>query len=105
MTFKNFSLLLIISIAVLSSPRTACSENIRVAIADNQRAVALASSTGLIVAGGPSGASDKRMTFVPASIGGRPVRVKSAGEFTQVNGKSYRGWVELRKKKNGLIIV
>lgn len=105
MTFKKFSLLLIICVIIFSSFGTAFpSENIRVAINDNQRAVTLASSAGLIVAGAPLGGGDARMTFTTASVGARPVRVKSAGEFTQVNGKSYRGWVELRKKKNGLII-
>ncbi|HEX9019924.1 MAG TPA: SpoIID/LytB domain-containing protein [Nitrospirota bacterium] len=106
MQLKNHSFILAACIAVLSFPGTSrSSENIRVAIADNQPSVALASAAGLIVVGAASGADDKRLTFSPASVGARPVRVRSAGDFTQVNGRSYRGWVELRKKKSGLIIV
>jgi stage II sporulation protein D len=33
------------------------------------------------------------------------MRVRSAGGFIQVNGKGYRGWIELRKKRNGLLLV
>lgn len=81
------------------------SENIRVAIADNQRTVTLKSSTGFIMAGVPLGHREKKMIFGSASMGGKPVRIRAAGEFTRVNGKNYRGRVELRKKKNGLLIV
>jgi stage II sporulation protein D len=81
------------------------SENIRVAIADNQRTVTLTSSTGFIVEGVPLEHREKKMIFGPASVNGKPVRIRSAGEFTRVNGKDYRGRMELRKKKNGLLMV
>lgn len=84
----------------------AASENIRVAISENLKTVTLKSSAGLIVSGAQSGNGEKKtMTFGPASLGGGPVRVRSAGALTQVNGKGYRGWVELRKKRNGRILV
>jgi stage II sporulation protein D len=82
------------------------SENIRVAVADNQRTVTLKSPRGLVVEGAPSGGhGEKKMVFGSASVGTRAVRIRSVGEITQVNGSSYRGWVELRKKKNGLLLV
>jgi len=99
-------LFLIISFIVLFSPGTAVSsETIRVAIADNLRAATLRSSVGLIVAGVPSSGNEKKMIFSPASLGGGPVRVKSRNDLTEVNGRKYRGWVELRKSKKGLVLV
>ena len=81
------------------------SENIRVAIADNQRTVTLKSSTGFIGEGVPPGRREQKMIFGSASVNGKPVRIRAAGEFIRVNGKDYRGRVELRKKKNGLLLV
>ena len=81
------------------------SESIRVAIADNQRTVTLKSPTGLVVEGVPSGHREKKIIFATSSVGRKPIRIRAAGEFTRVNGKDYRGRIELRKKKNGLLIV
>ena len=81
------------------------SENIRVAILDDQKTVTLTSATTLAGPGLQSPRSEKKMVFSPAAVGNRPVRVRSVGELTQVNGKGYRGWVELRKKRNGRILV
>lgn len=81
------------------------SENIRVAIADNQRTVTLKSSASLIVEGVPLGHREKKMIFGSASVNGKPVRIRAAGEFTRVNGKDYRGWVELRKKRTGFSLL
>ncbi len=78
-------------------------ENIRVAVANNQKTVTLKSEAGLSVNG--SGFRGKKIVVGSSYIGTRPVRVKSAGEFIQMNGKSYRGWIELRRKKNGLLLV
>ena len=81
------------------------SETVRVAIADDQQSVTLASPSGLIVEGDRSGRVEKKMTVSPASVGARPVRVRSTQEFIGVNGKSYRGWIEIRKKKNGTLLL
>jgi len=94
-----------IAVVVLSALPAFASENIRVAIADNQRAVSLKSLSGLLLAGTSSNGREKSLDFTPASINGKPVRVRSLDGFTKVNGKPYRGWVELRKKKNGLLLV
>lgn len=103
--YMKRSLLFCIAVVVLSAPPVSASENIRVAISDNQKAVSLKSSTGLLIAGTPSGGHEKLLSFTPASVGGKPVRIRSTDEFTRVNGKRYRGWVELRKKRNGLLLV
>ncbi len=81
------------------------SENIRVALADNRKSVVLESRSGLIREGRPSSHDEQRLVFTAASVGGRPARIRSAGEFIRVNGNSYRGWIELRKKSNGLLLV
>jgi stage II sporulation protein D len=101
----RYSLLPCIAVVVLLALPVSASENIRVAIADNQRVVSVKSSSDLLIAGSPSGGREKRLRFSPASVGGRPVRIRSTDGFTRVNGKRYRGWVELRKKKNGLLLV
>ena len=99
------SLLFCIALVVLAALPVFAAENIRVAIADDQRSVSLKSVSGLLLAGTPSNGHEKSLHFTPASVNGKPVRVKSVDGSTQVNGKRYRGWVELRKKKNGLLLV
>jgi stage II sporulation protein D len=84
--------------------RALCSENIRVAIADNQRNIVLTSPSGFVVEGRASVQGGRTMTVGAASVGSRPLRVRSAGDFIQVNRRKFRGWVELRKKKNGLLL-
>ncbi len=81
------------------------SENIRVVLADNQKSVVLKSHSGFAVEGKALGHDEKMLAFSVKSVGERALRIRAAGEFIQVNGKSYRGWVELRKKGNGLLLV
>lgn len=101
MKIKLFTVL-----TVLVFPATpVASENIRVAIADNQRTVTLKSPSGLLTAGTSADGREKELLFKPESVSGKPVRVRSTDGSTRVNGKSYRGWVELRKNKNGLLLV
>jgi len=96
---------IVCAVVCIFSAEVSAAENIRVAIADNRKTVLLTSGSGLEVEGDLSGAQEKRMTFAAASLGGRPMRIRSAGDFIRVNNKSYRGCVELRRKKNGLILV
>lgn len=92
--------------ALLLMPTVAMSsENIRVAIADNQRTVTLRSLAGLVVDGHDVMPVQRALVFRSASAPRRPVRVRSDGDFIEVNGKGYRGVIELRKKKNGLLLV
>jgi stage II sporulation protein D len=81
------------------------SETIRVVVSSNMRTVTLKAQAGLMVEGSPPDHKEGKMIFGSSLVRTRPVRVKSAGEFIEVNGKSYRGWIELRKKKNGLLLV
>ncbi len=82
------------------------SENIRVALADNRKSVVLASNSGsILMEGWPLGRNEKRLVLTAASVRSRTVRVRSSGELIQVDGKSYRGWVEIRKKRNGLFLI
>jgi stage II sporulation protein D len=81
------------------------SEIIRVAISDNQKTVSLRSSSELMVAGRAAGRGEKKMVYSAAAVGIHPVRLRSADGVVRVNGKGYRGWIEIRKKKNGLLLV
>ena len=97
----TIALLLIASWAALAA--AAGAETIRVAIADDQRSVVLKSSSGFI--SGTGGPGSGRVSYTPSEVGSRPVRVVPAGTFITVNGRSYRGLIELRKKRNGLLQV
>ena len=90
---------------ILLSAETSLAENIRVAIADNQRSVTLQTAAGLQIEGSPGHRQEKAVTFRPADMGRQPVRVSSSGEQVKVNGKAYRGTIEIRKKKNGTLLV
>jgi stage II sporulation protein D len=82
------------------------SENIRVALMNNQKTVVVSSRTGFIDSDKTVNHNDaKRLKFNASSMGRKPVRLRAAGEFIKVNGKSYKGWVELRSKRNGLMLV
>jgi stage II sporulation protein D len=80
------------------------SENIRVAIADNQRTVTVSSAAPLRI-DGVTGRAERSVTYTAVSSGRKPVRISAAGGAIRVNGHSYRGAVELRKKTNGLLLV
>src|SRR5512135_1607139 len=101
----KYSLLFCVALVVLFALPAFSSENIRVAIADDQEVVSLKSSTGLMIAGAPPAGHQKLLRFTAASVGSKPLRIRSTDESTSVNGKRYRGWVELRKKRNGLLLV
>jgi stage II sporulation protein D len=80
-------------------------ENIRVVIADNQKTVVLTSGSRMDVEGKPYTERVNKLTFSGTTMTNSRVRIRSADEFIYVNGASYRGWIELRKKKNGLILI
>jgi stage II sporulation protein D len=80
-------------------------ENIRVAIADNLKSVTIKSSAGLTMEGPAAARRERKIIFTSATIGNSPVRITTPGEFLQVNGKSYRGSLEIRKKPNGLLLI
>lgn len=91
--------------SAIFSQAAVASENIRVAVADDQQTATLKSTTGLIVEGPAASRGEKRVVFKSSEVGDRPIRAASSSTFIQINGKSYRGWIELRKKRNGLFLV
>jgi stage II sporulation protein D len=102
---RTISFLIIVLSFCIFFAEASASDNIRVAIADDQKTVMLASSSGLEAGRISSGAQGKKMMLNYTSMDREWVRVRSASEFIRVNGKSYRGWVEVRKKKNGRLLV
>jgi stage II sporulation protein D len=93
------------AVLVLLSAQTSFAENIRVAIADNQRSVTLQAAAGLRSEAFTGHRLEKTATFRAAGMGRQPVRVLSSGEQIKVNGKTYRGTIEIRKKGNGTLLV
>jgi len=86
------------------APAASSGERIRVALLDNRSTIAVSAESGLLVEHrAESGV--RKMFFTSASIGSRPVRIRAHSGFSRVNGKNYRGWLEVRKKKNGLLLV
>jgi len=76
-----------------------------VAIADNQRSVTLEAPAGLRTTGAPGRTSGHAAAYHAADVGKTPVRASSPGGFINVNGKAYRGAIEIRKKGNGRLLV
>ncbi len=105
MIFNAFKAAIIFFVVIVFPAAAISAETIRVAIADDQRSVTLHSSSGLVLTGSPSNHHEKKLVFGTGSVGGKPVRVRSVDDATRVNGKRYRGWVEIRKKRNGLLLV
>jgi stage II sporulation protein D len=93
------------AVLILLSAETSFAENIRVAIADNQRLVTLQATAGLRIEGSPGHRQEKAVTFRATDRGRQPVRVTSSGGQVKVNGKAYRGTIEIRKKGNGTLLV
>ncbi len=89
---------------VPSAARSA--EAIRIAVADNQKTVTLTSPSGFAdLAGFPASADTREMVVTAAVAGSRPLRIRPKGAVIALNGRRYRGWMEIRKKKNGLLLV
>jgi stage II sporulation protein D len=95
-----------ITLCILLPAGPSLAASIRVAIADNQRSVTLESPAGLRTTDAPGRRkSGQSATYHAADVGKTPVRVSSPGKFIKVNGKAYRGAIEIRKKGNGKLMV
>ncbi len=90
---------------LLASSSAFSAENIRIAIADNQKTVTLAAAAGLKVNGIFQELRSKKMIFSSTSQGRACTRVESLDGFILVNGKRYRGSVEIRKNKTNRLLV
>ncbi len=102
---KSLLLAIIIFTIFLLSAGYSSAETIRVAILESQRSVSLSAQSGLVRDGAAADRAEKKMLFQTDSIGTTPVRLRTNGEFIQVNGSSYRGALEVRRQKNGLLLV
>jgi stage II sporulation protein D (peptidoglycan lytic transglycosylase) len=105
MARKTLFLLSVLFLFLSFSGRRAFSENIRVVIANNQRVLTLTSSSGFLIGGSARRDPRGKIVLNARSVRSAVTRVRSAGAFTGVNGKRFRGWLELRKKRNGLLLV
>lgn len=65
----------------------------------------MSSPGGMSVDGLAQRQMGKRMTVAASSLGKQPVRFNPRGEALHINGKQYRGVVELRRKKNNVLQV
>jgi stage II sporulation protein D len=102
---RNVKRLLYLVLMLLLPASAMASETIRVAIADNLKTITLYSAQGFTGSSVSSGRRDRTVVYSMRSVGRAPVRMKSMGDFIRVNGKNYRGWIELRKNRNGRILV
>jgi stage II sporulation protein D len=91
-------------LAVMSSSASVASENIRVLIGEGLTSITLQSSAGLLVEGAPRKQTEKKLTVHAISVHG-PMRIRSRGGSLQMNGKAYRGTIEIRKKRSGTLLV
>jgi stage II sporulation protein D len=80
-------------------------EEIRVVVADNLRSVTVSSPGGVYADGAAQGTVNKKLTVPAGSVGKKPLRFRPRGEFLSVNGKQYRGLIELRKKRDASLLV
>lgn len=96
---------LLVIVACLFPFSAFAGEQIRVVIADNQRSVTVSSPGGMSVAGLAQRQTGKLLTVAASSLGNKPARFRPRGEALHVNGKQYRGVVELRKKKGNVLQV
>ena len=94
---------MILAVTLVASPARA--ETIRVAIDDNRRSVVLRASSGLVIDGQAADQRVTSMTMRPDAVGGMPRRVRARWGTIAVAGRSYRGTVEIRRKRNGLLLV
>ncbi len=94
---------LVLGIAVLGPAGRAAGEDIRVLIADSRQSVTVEVSrdAGRTKAGG----TEKRVIRSAAVPNGRAVRLVSKDGIVRVNGRAYRGAVEVRRKAGGKLMV
>lgn len=78
---------------------------IRVAIADSSTQVVLQSPAGLTIGRGRTAKVRRTITLTPADLGTDPILVRSRGSSISVNGKKYRGTMEVRRNGIGRIRV
>lgn len=96
--------LCVIPVVLVCVPPRAAAEDIRVAIADGQTSVEVRSAAGIFTQGSSS-TIGRSVTVSEGQAGSAPVRLRSVDGILRVNGRSYRGVIEVRKKQNGRLLV
>ncbi len=94
------ALLLSICIALPAS-----AEDIRVLLAEHTKSVTIESISGLIIEQSPGREAGKRITIGPGYIGTRPVRIRSVDGVVSLEGRRYRGTLEIRRSGDSEIRV
>ena len=89
---------------VILSAAAFASDGVRVLIGDGLANVTVQSNSGIVVKGAPREKTRKKMVVIPRSLSG-PVSLRPAGDIIEVNGRAYRGSIEIRKKGNGRLQV
>lgn len=102
MSVTSWSVLLI----VFAFPSyVAASENIRVLIAERLRTVTIESRSGLVLEQPGRTLAGKKIVIGADSIGTRPLRLGSEAGDIRVGGREYRGVIEVRLDRHGLLQV
>lgn len=81
------------------------SENIRVLIAEGLKTVTIESRSGLVLRHPVRTIAGKKIVIGADSIGTRPLRVGSEAGDIRVQGREYRGIIEVRANRHGLLLV
>lgn len=103
-TLNRYAPSILVILFILLRGGVSYAESVRVAIADNQRTVTIRSASALTI-DGSSRPAGRSATYTAESVGDRPVRIAAGSGTVEVNGHSYRGTVELRKKSSGTLLV
>ena len=91
--------------ALAAAPTRAAGEDIRVLIADNRQMVTIEASRGFTGDAAGTGSPARRVIRAASVPRGRVSRFVSRTGVLRVNGRSYRGTVELRRKAGGKLMV
>lgn len=89
-------------IIILLSAKAEAEENIRVLILENTQAVTIESPSGFDL---PKGLNSNRIEIAKDGINHNPFRIIPQGDHLLLNGKRYRGSLEVRKNDKGLYVI
>lgn len=94
--------ILFLTIFYLSSEVEARNNNIRVLIMDNTPSLTIESPWGFDL---PEGLNSNRIKIDKDGVKSNPLRITPIGDYLIVNGKKYRGSIEIRKNEKGLYVI
>lgn len=97
--------LLLIFISIIIPSSSLASEQIRVLLSDQMESVTIESRTGLLLEHSPLRPVGNKVTIGSGYLGTSPVRITSKDGLIRLNGRAYRGSIEIRKGKDSKLIV